>query len=221
MSRTDSVQLGVEYSERLIRTVGRAFYSDSIVVLLDLLLNEKFIIEKEIPFRLHLREKETSRLISQLQKERLIHVEDIDGVKHLYIDYRAFVNVVRYRVHIMQKTLKERDDKNINFKCPTCSTVYNALEVQHLKSKDAKFICSFCCPSQGDFRLVVSEPRFTLVGADVENDARTMERKMNTQLSKSSYDEPYRDGIFELLKDLKPCQLIHNRPSVTHLALYT
>ena len=210
-----SFQRGIECSERLIRAVGRAFYADTVVVVLDALVHEKYVVEKELPVRLRLREKEVARVISQLQRERLIHSEEIEGVRHMYIDYQAFVNVCRLRVHLMQKSLRESEDRNIHFKCPTCSTVYSALEVQKMRSRDHRFVCSFCCPA-ADFRTVKSEPFFTLVSVAVESNSKVMERKLVSQLSSAPADDPPRDGIFELLKELRHCPLIHNKPSVSN-----
>lgn len=208
-----SFQHGIDCCERLIRAVGRAFYSDSVVVVLDALVSERYIPERELPVRLKLREKEVARVISQLQRERLIHVEEVDGTRLFYIDYQAFANVCRLRVYLMQKTLRDNEDRNIHFRCPTCSTVYSALEVQHLRSRDHRFVCSFCCPAN-DFRTVKSEPSFTLVSVAVESNSKAMERKLVSQLSAASAGEPPREGILELLKELRGCPLIHNRPAV-------
>jgi transcription initiation factor IIE alpha subunit len=210
-----TAQHGVELSERLIRAVARAFYSDNVVVVLDALVSEKYIPENELPVRLQLREKEISRVISQLQRERMIHSEETDGAKCIYIDYRAFVNVVRYRLHVAQKVLQGNEERNVRFQCPSCSSTFSALEVQNMKSKDYKFICSHCCPTLGELRAVKSEPHFTLVGVALESDQRSSVKKLNKQLSAPGPCEPSRDGIFELLRELRTCPLVHNKPSVT------
>ena len=87
------------------------------------------------------------------------------------------------------------------------------LSVQHLRSRDHRFVCSFCCPAN-DFRTVKSEPSFTLVSVAVESNSKAMERKLVSQLSAASAGEPPREGILELLKELRGCPLIHNRPAV-------
>ena len=43
--------------EKLVKTVSRAFYSDTVVVVMDALLREKFIREEEMGPRLRLKEK--------------------------------------------------------------------------------------------------------------------------------------------------------------------
>ena len=213
MQGSDSVQRGIELSERLVRTVGRAFYTDNVIVVLDALVSDKYLAEKELPIRLQLRPKDISRVLSQLVKDRLVHTEELEGALYYFINYRAFTNVIRYRVFSMQKRMKEAENLNIHFKCPTCGAIYSAIEVQHLKSKDMQFVCSFCCPGN-NFRAIISEPRFRLVGVDnIATDFS--ERKLNKQLSRSGQGEPFHEGIFDLLKELRNCPLIQNKPSVS------
>ena len=205
--------------EKLIRTVARAFYTDSYVIVLEILIREKYLRDEEFAPRLKLPEKDINKIVRQLESEMLIRYEDMvmdDGrtAKCYYIDYQIFVNVVRYRIDLMDKTIRSLESTEFNevfFQCPTCANRYSSLEAQKLLSADFKFICSSCCPVNVLSRAV-SEPYYRLVEINNKNklnDVQNLEKKMDDQLNES--DE--HGGIFDLLRDLKNVALIHNLPS--------
>lgn len=205
--------------EKLIRTVARAFYIDSYVIVLEILIREKYLREEEFAPRLKLPEKDVNKVVRQLESEMLIRYEDMvmdDGrtAKCYYIDYQIFVNVIRYRIDLMVKAISSAESTEFNevfFQCPTCANRYSSLEAQKLLSADFKFICSSCCPVNVLSRAV-SEPYYRLTEIDNKNklnDVQNLGKKMDVQLNES--DE--HGGIFDLLRDLKNIALIHNLPS--------
>ena len=205
--------------EKLIRTVARAFYTDSSVVVLEILIREKYLREEEFAPRLKLPEKDVNKIIRQLESEMLIRFEDMvmdDGrtAKCYYIDYQVFVNVIRYRIDLMATAIRAAESTEFNevfFQCPTCTNRYTSLEALKLRSADYKFICSSCCPVNILSRAI-SEPYYRLVEIDNRNklhDVQNLGKKMDEQLNES--DEHH--GIFDLLRDLKNINLIHNLPS--------
>ena len=205
--------------EKLIRTVARAFYTDSSVIVLEILIREKYLREEEFAPRLKLPEKDVNKIIRQLESEMLIRFEDMvmdDGrtAKCYYIDYQIFVNVVRYRIDLMATAIRAAESTEFNevfFQCPTCNNRYTSLEALKLRSADYKFICSSCCPVNILSRAI-SEPYYRLVEIDNRNklnDVQNLGKKMDEQLNET--DEHH--GIFDLLRDLKNVTLIHNLPS--------
>ena len=205
--------------EKLIRTVARAFYTDSSVVVLEILIREKYLREEEFAPRLKLPEKDVNKIIRQLESEMLIRFEDMvmdDGrtAKCYYIDYQVFVNVIRYRIDLMATAIRAAESTEFNevfFQCPTCTNRYTSLEALKLRSADYKFICSSCCPVNILSRAI-SEPYYRLIEIDNRNklnDVQNLGKKMDEQLNES--DEHH--GIFDLLRDLKNINLIHNLPS--------
>jgi len=205
--------------ERLVRTVARAFYVDGVIVVLDILIQEKYLREEEFAPRLKLPDKDVKKVLAQLESEMLIRFEDMvmdDGrtAKCYYIDYQLFVNVVRYRIHLMEKVIEasERNETNeVYFECPTCANKYTSLDAQRYLSADFKFICPNCCPdpvlsratSQEYFRLIEIDNRAKVT------DVQLLERKFVDQLNESEHH----DGIFDLLHELKDRPLIRNLPS--------
>ena len=91
--------------ERLVKTVGRAFYTDTVVVVLDALLREKYIKESELAPRLRLKEKDIRAVLTRLEnsdlmiKHESLLARDQDGKnrqhKFYYIDFQFFVDVCR------------------------------------------------------------------------------------------------------------------------------
>jgi len=205
--------------EKLVAAVGRAFYTDPVIVVLDTLVRERSCRSEELSPRLRLTEKETRKILNLLEDEKLISSEDLTDEKgkvskFYYIDYQWFVNVVRYRVSLMQRkvTTSEKREQCIPFQCPTCKTKYQQLEAIKYLSLDKHFICPTCCPYD-DFRNNNSENHYRLMEVDNRDSLTKYEiisDKIKDQLSKK---DGLRDGIFELLKQLKDCQLIRNLPS--------
>ena len=205
--------------ERLVKTVSRAFYNDTVVVVMDALLREKFIREEEMGPRLRLKEKDWRKVINQMEEELLIHhekvlMEDMRQPSVYYIDYQMFVDVVRYRVYLMRKKVNSAQSQEIaevKYKCPTCKRILGMIEAMLCKSKDHKFICTTCCPYD-DFRQRQAEFSFTLQSednADRISDADNLKMKVDEALNESDLHE----GILELLSQLKDVSLTRNLPS--------
>jgi transcription initiation factor IIE alpha subunit len=206
--------------ETLVSTVARAFYTDTVVVLLEGLMHEKYIIEEELGPRMKLTAKDVRKITTQLESEMLIKFESvtIDETKSVlkcyYIDYQQFVDVVRFRVHLMQRELVSEEKTELNevyYQCPTCKNKYSSLEVQRLLSADYKFICNSCCPAT-NFRAAVSEPYYRLIEVDNSGKLSTLqllERKLEEQMNKSKLH----DGIFDLLGQLRDVPVGRNLPS--------
>eukprot|EP01031_Cornospumella_fuschlensis_P041192 gene41192-50266_t len=117
---TSFARQAIELAEQLIATVARAFYPDEVVVVLDALVREKYLLDKEIGPRLRMNEKDVRKVINQLEAEMLIKAEDValgDGASFwhcYYVDYQVFVNIVRYRVFLMQLRLSKQESNELS-----------------------------------------------------------------------------------------------------------
>lgn len=59
-------------------------------------------------------------------------------VTYYFINYKTFVNVVKYKLDIMRKRMEnaERDaTSRASFKCTSCNKTFTDLEVQKMKSR--------------------------------------------------------------------------------------
>lgn len=66
--------------EEFVDSVGKAFYTDEIVVILNFLMREKFVKESELAARLQITDKIAKEAVSFLMdSELLISFENIEG----------------------------------------------------------------------------------------------------------------------------------------------
>lgn len=96
-------------------------------------------------------------------------------VNYYYINYKTFVNVIKYKLDLMRKRLEteERDaTSRASFKCTNCSKAFTDLEVDQLFDfNSGEFSCLFCGSS------VVED-----LSAMPKTDSRLVLAKFNEQL---------------------------------------
>jgi transcription initiation factor TFIIE subunit alpha len=89
------------YAEALIMTVARAFYEDSAIFVIDVLIRDKFLRDdQDMGTRLSLPPKQLRKTLQFLQEEHLVKTEQVDDLaeggsqatKFWFIDYnRKFI----------------------------------------------------------------------------------------------------------------------------------
>lgn len=208
-------------AEQLIATVARAFYTDTFVAVLDVLVHEKYVKEQELGPRLKLPDKEVQRVLQKLESEMMVKSEELADErgrvgKYYYVDYQLFVNVVRYRVALMQRYLASTENqelRQVHYECPTCHNKYSDYDIIALQSADRKFICAQCCPF-ANLRAASSQPEWTLLAVDNRgrlSGLQLLEKKMGEQLSRCP--DGLHEGIYDLLFQLRDASLARNLPS--------
>ncbi|KAJ3215843.1 hypothetical protein HDU67_010263 [Dinochytrium kinnereticum] len=89
---------------------------------------------------------------------------------HYYIDYRSFVNVIKYKMYRIQEIIKKEVDShnnNLEYICPACQLDYDPLKALALNRNDEQmFLCEIC-----------STPLEQKEALDMEND---LSKKFNT-----------------------------------------
>ena len=211
--------------ERLVKTVARAFYTDNYVVVLDALVREKYIKESELPPRLRLKPKDIRSVLTRLETtELLIKHEsllacDEDGKnrqhKFYYIDYQFFVDIVRYRVFLMQRKVdaqQSEDIQEIKYQCPTCKWTLSMLDATRARSKDNKFICTKCCPYD-DFRDRIAAEWYIMLSMESHLTSLRHAGSLKAKLHEAMSVSPLHDSIFAMLKDLNHVKVSRNLPS--------
>ena len=208
--------------ENLVHSVGRAFYTDDVVVVLDALMRyPHYIREQELAPRLKLQSKTVEKVVNLLTSDRLICFEELPdengrNSKYYFIDHIHFFNVILYRIGMLQLKLKESEKEENQlgyYSCPTCKKKYNDIDVVKLMSRDYKFICPDCCPDCITYSMIDSAPQYTLVTVDnrgKQSEIQIIRDKVNKQLCELPGSH---DGIFEILSELKDKQLMRNLPS--------
>ena len=129
--------------KHLVQKVLRGFYTTEHVIVVDLLIRKIVLNEDKMIELLRFEKKQLRAILELLKNEKLIkfklRMETIDGKafrqNYYYINYKDFVNVVKYKLdHIRKKfELIDRDNTSrASFICSYCNKSFTDLEVDML-----------------------------------------------------------------------------------------
>ncbi|KAF4532395.1 hypothetical protein B566_EDAN003847 [Ephemera danica] len=202
MSHTIMDQLVTEVPsslKQLARLVVRGFYCIEDALIVDMLVRNPCMKEDDICELLKFERKMLRARITTLKSDKFIQVRlkmetGTDGkaqkVNYYFINYKSFVNVVKYKLDLMHKRLEteERDaTSRASFRCPGCCKTFTDLEADQLFDfTTQEFRCTFC-------KEVVEEDQSALP----KKDSRLMLAKFNEQM------EP----LYILLKEVEGIKL--------------
>ncbi|XP_044727120.1 general transcription factor IIE subunit 1 isoform X1 [Chrysoperla carnea] len=185
--------------KQLARLVVRGFYSIEDALIIDMLVRNPCMKEDDICELLKFEKKMLRARIAVLRNDKFIQVRlkmetGADGkaqkVNYYFINYKSFVNVVKYKLDLMRKRMEteERDaTSRASFKCPCCLKTFTDLEADQLFDfASGEFRCTFC-------REIVEEDQSALP----KKDSRLLLAKFNEQL------EP----LYILLKEVEGIKL--------------
>ncbi|KAA0193154.1 General transcription factor IIE subunit [Fasciolopsis buskii] len=144
--------------ERLVRTIVRMFYSREHSLIVDMLVRNTIMKENDLCERLRFEEKQLRQYLRTLKQDQLIKSKlqletDTSGkttkITHYFIEYKLFVNIVKYRLDQVQRRLEAEQRKTTSrasFKCPSCAMTYTDLEVDRLLDPEnpGRLICVYC-----------------------------------------------------------------------------
>lgn len=149
----------MEVFHTLVKKVARAYYKPQYIVVLDLLSTNGVtsLKEEDIASKVKLHNKEIQKICGKLKDDRLIKSEPKQeprkdgrmGTKQYhYIDYKLFVDAVKWKIHQMEMKINEKREselQNKGYKCPNCETKYTALDVLTLVDRSTNlFMCGYC-----------------------------------------------------------------------------
>lgn len=109
---------------------------------------------------------------------------------YYYINYKTFVNVVKYKLDLMRKRMEteERDaTSRASFKCPECLKTFTDLEADQLFD-----------PMSGEFRC-------TYCGLNVEEDKSALPKK-DSRLLMARFNEQMQ-SLYDLLREVEDIKL--------------
>ncbi|XP_012286562.1 general transcription factor IIE subunit 1 [Orussus abietinus] len=170
--------------KQLARLVVRGFYTIEDALIIDMLVRNPCMKEDDICELLKFERKMLRARISILRNDKFIQVRlkmetGSDGkaqkVNYYFINYKTFVNVVKYKLDLMRKRLEteERDaTSRASFKCTQCLKTFTDLEADQLFDiLTGEFRCTYC-------REIVEEDQSALP----KKDSRLLLAKFNEQL---------------------------------------
>ncbi|XP_029175610.1 general transcription factor IIE subunit 1 [Nylanderia fulva] len=170
--------------KQLARLVVRGFYTIEDALIVDMLVRNPCMKEDDICELLKFERKMLRARISTLRNDKFIQVRlkmetGSDGkaqkVNYYFINYKTFVNVVKYKLDLMRKRMEteERDaTSRASFKCPSCLKTFTDLEADQLfDMRSNEFKCTYC-------QEIVDEDQSALP----KKDSRLLLAKFNEQL---------------------------------------
>ncbi|KAJ2595333.1 hypothetical protein EV177_008162 [Coemansia sp. RSA 1804] len=154
-------QESLDIVRQLVAVVARTFYKDEYVIALDF-LNRHEIARSDVLHRyLHVMPREMCRIYGELEKHKLVkRVKRRDELLensqyqrrtmqvYFYIDYKQFVDVVKWRMWMLREMVTEKirkEQQNLGYDCPQCGRRYNSMDVLSLSDEgDGVFRCDYC-----------------------------------------------------------------------------
>ena len=173
----------MEQAKTLIRTAVRTFYDTKPVLVVDALLVHSVLNAEELAWLLSSQPKDVRRLITPLEKARIVEkgirneakVGSIRAVgrEHYYIPFHTAIDAIKYRVMKLQKRVEDiykTDQVRKGWRCPRCKSEFETMEILHNMGPEG-YNCLKC-----NFILVE-----TAVGKQVDGGHEKLV-KLNTQL---------------------------------------
>ncbi|XP_011872982.1 PREDICTED: general transcription factor IIE subunit 1 [Vollenhovia emeryi] len=170
--------------KKLARLVVRGFYTIEDVLIVDMLVRNPCMKEDDICELLKFEKKMLRARISTLRNDKFIQVRlkmetGSDGkaqkVNYYFINYKTFVNVVKYKLDLMRKKMETEEREatsRASFKCPSCLKTFTDLEADQLfDMRTGEFRCTYC-------REIVEEDQSALP----KKDSRLLLAKFNEQM---------------------------------------
>ena len=212
-------------AEHLIRTVAKAFYDDTAIALIDVLLNDKFLRDDaDMGERLSLPPKQLRKTLQFLQDEHLVKNEAINDLteggsqatKYWYIDHNHAVNTIRLRIFLLQKRLERREMEARSssiYLCPgyktkECNGRYTEIEAQQVvDSETGMFLCQECVIAHEKNPNPPPKDTYTLQLVDNTKylkEVMDLIRRVNVQLrGKMIGNQQLRAGIYDLIQTVR------------------
>ncbi|XP_055536484.1 general transcription factor IIE subunit 1 [Wyeomyia smithii] len=185
--------------KQLARFVVRGFYTIEDALVVDMLVRNPCMKEDDICELLKFERKMLRARISILKNDKFLQVRlkmetGPDGkaqkVNYYFINYKTFVNVVKYKLDHMRKRMEteERDaTSRASFKCPSCDETFTDLEADQL------------------FDIATAEFRCTYCGSTVEEDSSALPKK-DSRLLLAKFNEQLQP-LYDLLRQVEDIKL--------------
>uniref|UniRef100_A0AAG5D398 General transcription factor IIE subunit 1 n=1 Tax=Anopheles atroparvus TaxID=41427 RepID=A0AAG5D398_ANOAO len=185
--------------KQLARFVVRGFYTIEDALVVDMLVRNPCMKEDDICELLKFERKMLRARISILRNDKFLQSRlkmetGPDGkaqkVNYYFINYKTFVNVVKYKLDHMRKRMEteERDaTSRASFKCPSCNKTFTDLEADQLYDFNTdEFRCTYC-------------------GSAVEEDSSALPKK-DSRLLLAKFNEQLQP-LYDLLRQVEGIKL--------------
>ena len=189
--------------KRLCKKVVRGFYESEHVAIINLLTNSQYpcLQEDDLIRLLGFDKKQLRQSLVRLKNEKLIkqrvHKEKnpetgaLISFNYYFINYKVFVNVVKYKLDHVRKKIESEEKQAKNrpsFVCTQCSKKYSDLEVDRL------------------FDLETGQLKCTMCEGLVEEDSAMIKQSNTSRTNLARFNEQM-EPIFRLLSQCEDMNL--------------
>jgi len=144
--------------KRLAKTVAYAFYEPELIVTLSLLTKYPCIDEDTLIERLQFDKRQMRQTLSRLKNDKLVkqrvvkekvpETNSFNIFNFYFINYKLFVNVVKYKLDHVRRKLESEEQQIRNrpsFQCQNCEKHFSDLEIDRLVDMETgELKCSYC-----------------------------------------------------------------------------
>ncbi|KAI9335798.1 hypothetical protein BD770DRAFT_432114 [Pilaira anomala] len=152
----------MEILKALVARVARAFYDPKYIAILDELNNAppncNGVREEDLVLTLKMTPRDIHRICGKLKEDRLIKMANrmeprkqdqrLVPKTYYYIDYKEFVDVVKWKMYKMQTIVRDNlrtESENKGYVCPNCEKQFSPLDVLSMVDRsDQMFHCDMC-----------------------------------------------------------------------------
>jgi len=148
----------METLKALVSRVARAFYEPKFIVVLDYLNRSEAVKDEEMSQKLGIAVRDIHKLCGKLKEDRLIRTLQRSEARkpehkpvpktYYYIDYKQFVDVVKWKMYQIRFRVGERMRNEIEqqgYICRKCGKTYSPLDISHLVDPTTlAFNCEVC-----------------------------------------------------------------------------
>lgn len=142
----------------LVHAIGRTFYEEKYIIILDMLVEEGLMRDDTIASRLHMNLRDANKFVLKLKEDRLVQYEAkadpkvhemLKPVSHyyFYIDGYRFIHVCKYKMFEMRSRLESDigSEEQQGYICPRCNHAYTALDLNNLLDPfTGQVLCEHC-----------------------------------------------------------------------------
>jgi len=226
-------------AEHLIATVARAFYDDTEIALIDILIRDKYLRDdQDMGNRLSLQPKHIRKTLQYLQSEHIVKAEAVDDLheggsqatKFWYIDYNHAVNTIRLRIEMLKQKLEKEElqaRSSSIYLCPgykkkECNGRYTEIEAQQIIDPETGlFLCQECVmrhTANPDPPPLTSYTLQLVDNTTYLKEAMDQKRRLNVQLrTKMIGNMQLRPGIYDLIQTVRTKTIKNQQPLTSNL----
>ncbi|RKF59543.1 Transcription initiation factor IIE subunit alpha [Erysiphe neolycopersici] len=147
----------MELSKSLIRSCMRSFYDTKHILVVDALIIHSALRDDDLAYLMGMNLKELHKLCGRLNEDRFIAVHTRAEQKgeqtrlmsrtYYYIDYRATIDAIKWRVYLMNKLVQGStvaQDERKEWFCKRCKSEWTQIEVLDRWDPELGFLCHKC-----------------------------------------------------------------------------